>query len=299
MAFTRRDCLVLFAGSLCATRAWAGETSVQDSSPFERVELAFDGKRFGRRCFAFVPRRRAKDRKLRALLLFHGLGETESEALGIRAYSERYGLLDAYARLLSPPVARTMPNQSYLSDERIQQINRELTASPIGDLALICPFTPNPYKEANSAPVLDAYAAFIEHTLRPAAFAQLPLCEQPAAWGVAGVSLGGYVSLEIFLRRPELFGAVGSTQGAFGVQLAEIYARRIEAAVLRVGARKFQLSTSSYDPFRQSSERLAALIEQRGMPVTLSLAPGPHDQRWLREVGCLEMLLFNDRALSC
>ncbi len=292
-ALDRRSLLALLALGAYAGRA-AAETAIP--SAFERVELAFDGKRFGRRCFAFLPKR-AGGKKLRALVLFHGLGETESEALGIRAYSERYGLLDAYARLLAPPVTRTMPARDYLREQRIAELNQELAERPMGDLAIICPFTPNPYRDARSAPILDAYAAFVERTLLPAARARLPLYDEPSAWGVDGVSLGGYVSLEIFLRHPERFGSVGSTQGAFGVQLAEVYARRIREAVAKVGPRTFHLNTSSYDPSRASSELLARRLSEHGIPAELSLAPGPHDQRWLREVGCLELLLFQDRAL--
>lgn len=293
-ALDRRSLLALLATSAFAGRARGEAPAIP--APFERIELGFEGKRFGRRCFAFVPKR-ASGKKLRALVLFHGLAETESEALGIRAYSERYGLLEAYARLLAPPVTRTLPARDYLSDERLVALNRELGDRPIGDLALLCPYTPNPYRDAHAAPVLDAYAAFVEDTLLPAARARLPLYDEPSAWGVDGVSLGGYVSLEIFLRRPERFGSVGSTQGAFGLELAEIYARRIREAVKKVGPRRFHLSTSSYDPSRASSERLARRLNEQGIPTQLSLAPGPHDQRWLREVGCLELLLFQDRAL--
>jgi hypothetical protein len=294
-ALARRGFLALCAASLYARRGSA-EAAWPADSPFERIELGFDGKRFGKRCFAFLPKR-AAGKQLRCLLLFHGLGETDSEANGIRAYSERYGLLDAYARLLTPPIARTLPAQDYLGLERMAALDRELGEHAMGDLAILCPFTPNPYKDARSAPLLDSYAAFIERTLLPAACARLPLCAEPAAWGIDGVSLGGYVSLEIFLRRPERFGAVGSTQGAFGVALAEVYARRIRETLAKVGPRKFHFSTSSYDPSRASSELLASRLVEQGISATLSLAPGPHDQRWLREVGCLELLLWQDRAL--
>jgi hypothetical protein len=44
-------------------------------------------------------------------------------------------------------------------------------------------------------------------------------------------------------------------------------------------------------------QRLATRLAERGVSVTLTLAEGPHDQRFLREVGTLEMLLFQARAL--
>lgn len=205
---------------------------------------------------------------------------------------------DAYARLSNPPVARTLPKQRYLSDERLEVINRELAALPFPDVAIVCPFTPNVLGKNPSSPILDRYALYVERTLLPAVRAATRTLSGAEHLGVDGVSLGGYVSMEVFSRRPELFGVLGCMQGAFGVQLAEVYARRIAEAQGKLGVRRVHVTTSSYDPFREAAQRLASRLTERGVNTTFTLADGPHDQTFLREAGTLEMLLFQARALQ-
>jgi enterochelin esterase-like enzyme len=288
-----RRALFGLAASLLAKPARA------DDSPLVARELTLTGAgEFGQKCLLLRPRRVSALTPLPLLLLFHGLGETTSEALGIHAWQDRYGLPDAYARLSAPPVVRTLPKQRYLSDERLDAINRELAEAPFPDVAMVCPFTPNVLGKDPGAPVLDRYAKYIEQVLLPAAREATPTLSGAMHLGVDGVSLGGYVSLEMFSRKPELFGVIGSMQGAFGVQLAEVYARRIAEARANFGPRLVHVTTSSYDPFRDAAQRLAQRLTERGVSTTLTLATGPHDQTFLREAGTLEMLLFQARALQ-
>ncbi len=262
-------------------------------------ELAVPGAgNFAQKCLLLRPTRALESTPLKLVVLFHGLGETGREALGIRAWYERYGLPEAYARLSAPPVVRTLPKKRYLSDERLTAINAELAAVPFQDLAIVCPFTPNVLGKDPNSPVLDHYADYVERALLPAVRAATPTLIGAAHLGVDGVSLGGYVSLEVFSRKPELFGVVGTMQGAFGMQLAEVYARRIADASAELGPRRVHITTSSLDPFRAAAERLSLRLMERGLAPTLTLAEGPHDQTFLREAGTLEMLLFQARALQ-
>jgi enterochelin esterase-like enzyme len=288
---SRRRWLTLTA-TLFAERARA------DEAPLSARELPIPGAgRFGQKCLLLRPTRVADSVALPLLVLFHGLGETGSEALGIHAWYERYGLPEAYARLCAPPVVRTLPRQRYLSDERLAEINGELALSPFPDVALVCPFTPNVLGKDPSSPVLDRYAEYVEHALLPVVRAATPTLEGAGHLGVDGVSLGGYVSLEVFSRKPELFGVVGSMQGAFGAQLADVYARRIAEASSKYGPRRVHVTTSSFDPFRDAAKRLAQRLDERGVSSTFTLGEGPHDQTFLREAGTLELLLFQARAL--
>ena len=284
---SRRQLLVL--STLLSTRA------ARAAAPaLEARELSLEKPgRFGKKCLLLRPTSVPEDRALPTLVLFHGLGETGSEALGIRAWADRYGLLEAYARLQGAPVSRTLPKQRYLSDERLAQLNRELSAAPFPELAIVCPFTPNVYKLQPTALTLDRYAEYIEQALLPAVRAATPTLPAPEHTGVSGVSLGGYVSLEIFLRRPKLFGVVGCVQGAFGPALAEVYARRLS----ETGARRVHVVTSNLDPFRGAALRLTQRLAERGSAATLTDGDGPHDQRYLREAGTLEMLYYQARAL--
>ncbi|HEY4102707.1 MAG TPA: alpha/beta hydrolase-fold protein [Polyangiaceae bacterium] len=296
MALTRRHWLELAALALVASRRARAETGLLGVR-----ELAVPGAgKFGKKCLLLRPRRAAENASLPLLVLFHGLGETESEALGIHAWNDRYGLGEAYARLVAPPVTRTLPNKRYLSDTRLSEINGDLVAAPLPDLNIVCPFTPNPFKINPSAPLLDAYANYIEHALLPAVQGAVPTRVGAEHTGVDGVSLGGYVSLEVFLRKPALFGTIGTMQGAFGKQLAEVYARKC-AALGGLGEqrpRRFHVTTSSYDPFREAAELFARRLKERGLDVTLTLPEGPHDQTFLREAGSLETLLFQARSLA-
>ena len=253
--------------------------------------------RFGQRFLLLRPARVPESHALPLLVLFHGLGETTSEALGIRAWYDRYGLPQAYARLSAPPVERTLPRETYLTDARLLELNRDLEERPFPDVALVCPFTPNVFKQQPSAPFLDRYADYIEQALLPAVRAATPVLAEPSRCGVAGVSLGGYVALEVYLRKPRLFAALGCVQAALSRAAVESYARRLVELPALPEPRAVQLVTSSFDPFRDATQRLAKRLAERGFSATLSSPPGPHDQRFLREAGTLEMLLFQARAL--
>jgi len=261
---------------------------------FDEVELEVPGERLARRCLLLVPRAGAE----RVVVLFHGLGETTSEAVGIRAWADRYGLVTAAARLRRLPVVRTLPDVTFLTDERLAELNAELVREPFRGVAVACPFTPNVFKQPSTYGALDRYAAWVVEGLLPELRTRLGLRAGAEAVGVDGVSLGGFVSLEVFLRRPEAFGAAGTTQGAFGVNLAANYAERTRLAVERVGKRSLRIATSSWDKGRESSLRLSKELAKRGVAAELAVSPGPHDQRWLREVASLELLLHYDRVLA-
>jgi len=165
-------------------------------------------------------------------------------------------------------------------------------------LAIACPFTPNVYKAPSKSGALDRYADWIGDTLLPEIRRRLAVPLGVPSVGLDGVSLGGYVALEVFLRRPELFGAFGCVQGALRTSVADWYAKRLTEALDKVGARTLRVATSRDDPFREPSERLVKGLRQRGLGVTFSLTPGPHSQTWLREIGSLELLHFYDRTLK-
>jgi len=298
---SRRQWLAWSAFSV--TRAARAESAVHAEAVAPAVlaqrEIAVPGAgAFGKKCLVLRPARAKDDAPLPLLILFHGLGETGAEALGIRAWIDRYGLSEAYARLVSPPVTRTLPNKRYFSDQRLTEINAELAREPIQDVCIVCPFVPNPFKKDSSAPLLDGYARYVETALLPAVRTSTAVLSDPRHTGIDGVSLGGYVSIEIFLRKPELFGVVGTMQGAFGKQSAEAYARRIAEVCAKAAPRAFHVITSTFDPFREASELFARRLKERALNVTLHVPEGPHDQNFLREAGSIEMLLFQVRALT-
>jgi enterochelin esterase-like enzyme len=164
-------------------------------------------------------------------------------------------------------------------------------------MVLACPVTPNPYR-AGGARAIARYADWIEEVLLPAVRERAPMAAGPEGTGLDGCSLGGYVAVEVFLRKPELFATLGSVQGALNTASAVRYADGIARAIERVGARPLHLETSSDDPYRRANEALSRALRERGVPNELRVPPGPHDQPWLREVGTLELLLWHERQLS-
>jgi pimeloyl-ACP methyl ester carboxylesterase len=291
MRSTRRDVLQGLAAALLPGAALGTE-----SSALEAIDMQLPGdKKIARRCLLLAPRQiKAK----RLLVLCHGLGETHDERLGINAWSKHYGLSAAYERLLAPPVTRVLPRAKYFSDEHLKVLNDELARRPFQGLAVVCPFTPNVYEAVSKLGALDRYADWISETLLPAVEQRLGQKLALPSIGLDGVSLGGYVALEVFLRRPESFGAIGCVQGAMRAAAADGYAKRLAEVFHKVGVRPLRIATSRDDPFRAPSERLVKRLRERGIDPTFSLTPGPHSQTWLREVGSLELLHFYDRTLT-
>jgi len=294
----RRRTFLLASLAASAAGSRRARAATPESADLAQEDLRLDGDpRLARRALLLVPRHLPAGKRLRLLVLLHGLGETGDELAGIHAWGDRYGLVRAYERLRRPPVRRIDERRQYLTDARIEELAQLLEARPFAGLAVVCPVTPAPHRVGVVATVLDRYAGWIVDTLLPAVGARVPLAPGPWSVGIDGCSLGGYVGLEVFLRRPEAFGALGSVQGAFDPWRGRDYAQRLARAIERVGPRPIHVESSSWDPYREGAVALAEGLAALGVPHELRIPPGPHDQPWLREVGALEMLLWHDRTL--
>ncbi|HEY3234219.1 MAG TPA: hypothetical protein VGJ84_05860 [Polyangiaceae bacterium] len=269
------------------------------SDELEQHELFLNGDtRLARRALLLIPKHALPREPLPLLILLHGLGETDSELHGIHAWEDRYGLVQAYQRLRRAPIIRTLPEAGYLTDQHLEELNCSLRRQPFQGMMLACPVTPNPHRPGPAAKTLDRYAEWIESALIPAVKRRRAVREGPrgrGSYGLDGCSMGGYVALEVFLRKPELFCTLGGVQAAISVPSARDYAGRIASAIRRVGPRPIQIVTSSGDPYRRSNQALSTKLRQLGVPNAFSAPPGPHNQPWLREIGTLEMLLWHDR----
>lgn len=263
----------------------------------EATDLKPEGeRRSSHRARVFVPKARTPDERFPLLVLLHGLAETESEDVGIRAWGDRYGLLSADRRLRNPPVVRERPGH-YFSDERLRDVNTKLNERPYRGSVVVCPYTPNVYKEGSTAAAIDRYAAWIKDALLPAVLASAPVRAGAGNAAIDGCSLGGYVALEVFLRLPDVFGALGGVQTAIGEIPALRAAERLRRAIDREGPRAVHIETSIWDPSLKVHELFSARLTELGVPHDLEVLPGGHDQIFLREVGTLEMLLWHDRRI--
>jgi hypothetical protein len=115
----RRGVLGLFALAI-ATPARAEDAG---SEGFEVLDWKLDGGGdLARRAVVLVPRGLGAGQRVPVLVLLHGLGETSSEALGVRAWIDRYGLLTSHARLARPPVGPES-GRGDLTETRAHEIN--------------------------------------------------------------------------------------------------------------------------------------------------------------------------------
>ena len=265
------------------------------------MDLTVEGdKKLANRFTLFIPNHLGKDERVPLLVLLHGLGETWDTTVGVHAWVERYGLGTAYARLRRPPIARTSRQLNLLPDARIAELNTTLAAQPFRGMAIACPFTPNIGKLRNADAAYGAYAAWIADVVVPRARKEAPVIADAAHTGLDGVSLGGQVGIEVFIRRPEVFGVYGAVQGAFNTGRLPTYAEKIAEAMARAprGSKpSIHLETSESDPFKETNLSLSAMLTKKGVPHDRVVLSGLHDQVFLREAGTLEMLLWHDRRM--
>jgi predicted esterase len=292
-----------FVGGSCASlfALGPGRSSAADAFPvaedlvLSKLVVPGDPK-LARQALVLTPKRVPLGVKLPVLVLLHGLGETGDEELGIRAWSERYGLVDADHRLRHPPVvART---RRYMTEERARAMTASLAERPYEGFVLVCPVTPNVYKLPPPALALDRYADWITDTLLPKVRETAPATHDPARTAIDGCSLGGYIALEVFLRKPESFGAIGTVQAAISELTAPVYANRLHDAIERAGPRALHIESSLWDPTKSACDVLGERLHALGVPHDMDVLSGGHDQIFLREIGGLEMLFWHDRRLA-
>jgi pimeloyl-ACP methyl ester carboxylesterase len=265
------------------------------------LDLELEGdKRLATRVAIFIPNHLAKDEKVPLLVALHGLGETWDQGVGAFAWVERYGLGNAYARLRRQPVARTSRQTSLLPDARLAELNASLAAQPFRGLAIACPYTPNVAKQPDPTAALDAYAAWIADVVVPRAQREAPVFTDAARTSLDGVSLGGYLGIEVFCRRPDVFGALGCVQSAMSAAKVPAYAERIaaiHAAAIKAGKPppSVHIETTTSDPMHDLNHDFAKELTRRGVANDFVVLSGQHDQTFLRESGSMEMLLWHDR----
>jgi pimeloyl-ACP methyl ester carboxylesterase len=283
----RRQLLTALGIGLISRSSRAGATF--DAAGDLRDLRLLDATEAGRRFVLIAPRNLEPGQKLPLAVLLHGLGETIDERLGAYAWVEKYGLGAAWQRLKRPPIQRTSKRGEW-TDERLAEVNSELAARPFRGVALACPFMPNP----KSAAEIDAYARWIERSLIPRIRSETEIHDNPDRTYLCGVSLGGYVSLEVLSRLPHVFGAWAGVQTAIGAFAAPRYADKIVSG-WGGGSHPMLLLTSKQDHWRAASEALFAAFKAKNLAPTYRVIPGPHDQLWLREAGTIEALHWLDR----
>lgn len=258
--------------------------------------------KLARRAVVLVPTHLAKGERVPLLIALHGLAETVDETQGAYAWVKRYGIGEGYAHARDPESIRVGPAGSLgrlMTEARAAELRADLAQRPFRGMVVACPYTPNLWKAAATPDqVLDGYAPWLFDVLLPRLRAETPMLGEAKHTGLDGVSLGGYASLGVGVRRLEDLGALGCVQAALSKADAERWADRIAKAMASHGARPLHLLTSTEDVFRAPVEALSAALKKRAVAHALRVALGPHDQPFLRGPGSLEMLVWHDRALA-
>ena len=251
-------------GSAFLPRVAGGQEATDLDEDLRNLRL-LDLTESGRRFVLIVPKYQNPDQRIPLVVFLHGLGS-------------------AWQRLKRPPIERTSKRGEW-TDARLAEVNAELAAREFRGFAMACPFMPNP----SGAGDLDAYARWIDEALIPRCRKEALVHSDAKNTHLCGCSLGGYVSLEVLVRKPKTFNAWAGVQTAIGEHAVPRY-------VEKMGERPVLLVTSTQDSFRSASETFAATLGAKGRKASLRIPPGPHDQPWLREAGTIEALHWLDRV---
>lgn len=198
-------------------------------------------------------------------------------------------------RLRCPPFVPPGAKPRFWPSETLAQFNDGLAQRPYRGAVLVCPRTPNPSLAKNRDKLFDAYAEWLCGAVLPAVESQLPGATTHV--GLDGCSMGGYVAMEILVRRAATFSTAGCVQGALGQHRVVRYADRLTALREANPALRFRIATSLGDPYLEVGKSLAKCLTERGVQHEFDVVPGPHDQPWLCEIGTPRLLRWHDENL--
>ena len=257
---------------------------------FSRTEHAMQRAR------VYVPHGLTADQKWPVAILLHGYAQALAGERALSAWGAEYDVLGAYENLNQGAVAAT----AALGAARAQTITDGLRATPFQGMVLVSPVTPIPYFQRDLAQALTSYADWMQQDLLPAVAQVAPVSIAPEAIGLAGVSMGGLVGLELMWRFPERFGAYCGVQIAIKRSQAESYAWLLQRAFQRLDGgrgRPVRVVTSTRDTYRWSNQAFYRALRRNHIDASIELREGGHTSRWMRQAGSLESLLWLDRTL--
>ena len=242
------------------------------------------------------PRARTPGHRLPIVIAFHGMTEAKSGVShGYLAWPELYGLLDAYEALLRPPVSKAAFG-GLVRDAELAALNAELSAKAMQGVFVVGVYTPDLLIDKGREEKVAAYADWVASVLIPRVRDVFPVTNPDGRTvGVDGVSLGGMVALEVGVRHPELFSAIGAMQPAIRGGEASMADRLARAATEH--PIQIRLLSSDQDPLLPVTRTLSSQLRKRQVPHSLLVTPGGHDYAFNRGPGAVELLRFHDRAL--
>ena len=284
------------APSGSARPALGSSAATQSSNARTRLlEWTFDGAP-STRTAVLVPTHGAPDARFPVLIALHGRGEArKSPAEGALGWPRDYALSRAIDRVSAPPLG-PVDFEGNVDAIRLAYLNRRLTERPFGGLIVACPYVPD--LDLADDEGISAFGRFLTTVLLPRLRHETPALPSATATGIDGVSLGGALSLAIGLDSASSFGAVGTLQPAIDAHDAPRWTARAEAARRANPALAIRLLTSDGDYFREAVRTTSSAFAAAGVVHDFDVVVGPHDYPFNRGPGAIEMLTWQDRALS-
>jgi len=248
------------------------------------------------RVVVVVPRWGGAEARFPVVIALHGRGEAmKTPAEGAMGWPRDYAMVRAIDRLRAPPL-RERDYEGFVDGARMAATNASLAAQPFGGVIVACPWLP----DVRPAPTGDiaAYGRYLLDVLLPRVRRDTPALPSPEATGIDGVSLGGVLALRIGLTWPEAFGAVGGIQAALADGQNDDWTALAQAARAERPAMKLRLLTSHDDYFHDAIVGVSQAWRAAGIAHDFADVPGPHDYVFNRGPGSIELLTWQDRALS-
>jgi hypothetical protein len=232
------------------------------------------------------------------LVALHGRGESlKGPSRGTLGWNVDYLLPQAYGALGRGRLER-VDYRAFVTDRHLAAVNAELAARTRDGVLVVTPYVPDLLAPNVPPEEITRYGDWIVNGLLPAVRRAYPQAARTrAGTGIDGVSLGGRVALEVGFAHAEAFGAVGAIQPAVTGETERI-AAIARAAGESHGAQAIRLLTSEGDPFLAATRELSTELQDRRVPHTLLVLPGPHDYEFNRGPGAIELLRFAQNALA-
>jgi enterochelin esterase-like enzyme len=258
--------------------------------------LSFDDGPFGPDPVVVrVPPVSSATQRFPVLVAFHGRGEALKAPLrGARGWLDDYGLGNAEERLRHPPLTRR-DFLGMVTDERLRQLNAEVSARPYDGLVIVCPYLPDVLHGAAAFRQAAPLAEFIVERVLPRVRRETPASD---VVGIDGVSLGGRAALLVGLTRPKAFAAIGALQPALDTEEIGRFVDLARRATRENPRLRLRLLTSDEDYFRLPVHALADAWKRAGVRATLDDVVGTHSYEFNRGPGGFEMLLYHRTALA-
>lgn len=229
------------------------------------------------------------------LVLLHGYFAQGGSRRALSLWNLDYGVLAAHAELAGEDPTEAKHRRALISCNEAS--NTPAAREAFSDMVLVCPVTPVPYLDRSWPETMDRYVEWLSTSLLPRVRERVPE-GHAAAFGLAGVSMGGYVGFEVLTRRPDLFSTFTALQAAIKSKHAPRLAERLHQAFGQAPAPALQIITSDRDTYRLANQELFTALRNLGVDAELELDRGLHTRAWMRDVGSRAMLSWQDRALG-